>query len=422
VSFGRQNAGTTPFLAEMASSGTTFLDARAPSSWTPPSMASIMTGLYPKSHGVTYGILKSHGLVYQPTLSPALATLAEGMKQAGYVTIGVPSNLHLSKTAGFGQGFDYFYGEAHFLSAIAVNLKARQLLREAFGMSWKKGSRERPERSCFLWLHYFDPHDPYGATPPFIKRIDPSYSRSDDHYPRNKVMSAIKAQNPTIDATLASCLRPLYESEVAYVDDRIRSFSEDLGLEDDDVLLVVTADHGEEFADHGGLGHAHTLYDELLRVPLFMRWRGHLPAGLRIEGPASIIDIYPTILDLLQIKAPAGLQGESLLPRVLHHEMDTRRRPIFASLHTPKPELRSVVKGRYKLISNQNTGAAHLFDLDSDPGEQNDISASAPKARRALTALLDRWNASLPPPPALHRIRIDDETRKRLESMGYGGE
>lgn len=173
VSFLGHERQTTPFLDGLARRGVSFTASYAASSWTVPSMASLFSGLWPSSHGVVSGRIDAatgaagqQRVSLQPVLPSSLFTLAESFQQAGYLTIGVPSNLHLAAHLGFAQGFDY-YGPADFKPADRVNRQVVSLLREAFGGDWRAGWREG---KTFLWIHYFDPHDPYQPRQPWASR------------------------------------------------------------------------------------------------------------------------------------------------------------------------------------------------------------------------------------------------------------
>lgn len=419
VSFNGHDPATTPFLDTLAQKGVVFTQAYAPSSWTVPSMASLFTSLAPTSHGVTSAVVRRGQVRAQRQLPASLTTLAESLQQAGYVTVGVPANLHLASQLGFAQGFDY-YGEAEFMPAPEVNLQAGMQLQRAFGREWETAWSER---KTFLWIHYFDPHDPYAAHEPWISRYAPEFERHPSDFPAGLVMRDIRQRYPTPDGALAARIKPLYESEVSYVDEYLRRLSQQLALDDDNVLLIVTSDHGEEIADHQSLGHGHTLYQELVHIPLLMHWPNGLPQGMRIDSPVSLLDIYPTLIELLGLETPPGLQGESLAgllrkqtrnePRKLYFELDNRRaHPVT---------LKAVRDREWKLIREREP--AHrtmLFNLAGDPTEQHDVSAQYSEVVSQLDTALDAWLGALPQPPSdLKSVPIDATTRERLRALGY---
>ena len=400
VSFNGYGLPTTPFLDSLARDGVVFTQAYAPSSWTPPSMASLFTGVFPSSHGITFGE-DARSLVGLAILPDSFATLAEFMRAAGYPSVGVSSNRHLTRSTGFAQGFDAFYDPPNFPNAKVVNDQVRLQLREAFGPSWKTAWRER---KLFLWIHYFDPHDPYMPYPPWLGKNAPGFRRQDA--PIGIHMKRLKEVYPQPDAALAAAIRPLYDSEIARVDDHIRQIWEELGF-DDDVLLIMTSDHGEEIVDHGNLGHSHSLYEELVRVPLLLRWPKGLQAGRRIEAPVSVVDVFPTLVELLGLPMPAGLQGRSLVEAL--GQAAVAPRPVFCELLPTKPPRTAIRDGQWKLIRDEAEPLrSQLFDLRADPHEATDLSAQHPEVLRRLDALLQQWKQTLPPPPFVQTLGITD--------------
>jgi arylsulfatase A-like enzyme len=380
-------------------------------------MASLFTSLAPSAHGIVTGAVTNGHVVQQQVLPASLTTLAESLKHAGYVTIGVPGNLHLGTDWGFAQGFD-FYNEADFMSAPRVNRQVVNQLARAFGRDWQTVWKQH---KTFLWLHYFDPHDPYEAHEPWISRYAPEFVRARSDFPTGMIMPQIKERYPVPDAALAAHIKPLYESEISFVDEHFRWLSERLNLAGDNVLLIVTADHGEEIVDHGSLGHAHSLYEELIRIPLLVRWPATLPSGQRIDTPVSLLDVYPTLLDLVGAHAPPALQGESLVP-LLRGQARQPPRALFYELHPPRPALKAVRDGEWKLIRDEGTGKnSRLFNLTSDPRELNDVAAEHGDVVARLEAALNGWLSALPAPPAdLKTAPLQNESvKERLRALGY---
>lgn len=408
---------TTRFLDGLARQGIVFRTAYSTSSWTPPAMASLLTGLYPTSHGVTTGNIQHLDHVEQPPLPQSLTTLAEMFHGAGYTTIGVPANRHLMARLGFAQGFEFYYRDAAFLPAARVNDQVRKKLAEAFGsqwrLTWKHGK-------VFLWIHYFDPHDPYIARHPWIDRYAPDFRRHRKEYPANLVMKEIKIRFPHPDAALGSRIRPLYESEISYWDAQFKQLATELGLADPDILLVFVADHGEELAEHGALGHSQSLHEELVRVPLMVRWPEGFPHGAQIMQPVSILDLMPTMADLAGIPAPPGLQGKSLVP-LMAGNGNPRRGPVYMELFPPKPQLLAIRQGPWKLTRDiAPSGGVSLYSLPSDPGEHHNLASAHPKLVSELQRTMARWYRSLPPAPSQKNIPLKNkEIEEELRSLGY---
>jgi arylsulfatase A-like enzyme len=293
--FGRRGGihTETPFLDRLGAAGVTFTAAYAASSWTVPSMASLFTSLPPSAHRVSGIWDTDRHRLQQHVLPASLTTLAERFQQGGYVTIGMPANLHLSHELGFAQGFDYYAGRAGFVDAPRLNNKVRLAFMRAFGRHWADTWKRRP---AFVWVHYFDPHFPYFAREPWISRYAPTYARDRRTAAPPKTWAELVRHYAPADPAVTAQLLPLYASEISFLDDALAQLSDRLGLETDDVLLIVTADHGEEFGEHGGLGHGHGLHEELLRVPLLIRWPAGIPGGRRIDEPVTLLDVYPTLL------------------------------------------------------------------------------------------------------------------------------
>jgi arylsulfatase A-like enzyme len=411
---------TTPFIDSLAENGVVFTAAYAPSSWTVPSMASLHTSLYPVSHGIFSGaILSGAGEKYQQqVLGDSFVTLAEVLKGAGYKTIGVPANMHLGAKLGFGQGFDAYFDDARFLNAKAFNRVAEGYLDQALGPGWPATFGEK---KAFVWLHYFDPHAPYVPRLPWIRAFAPDYLEHPADFPAKLEPFELHARFPRADRNYRECALPLYEAEVAYWDDRFKRLARKLGVEQRDVLVVFTSDHGEEFADHGQLGHTHTLYEELVRVPLVFYWPRGIRSGARIDEPVSILDIYPTLLELAGVDPPAGLQGRSLAPLLRGERSPDPERELLFELYPPKPTIKAIRQGRWKLIQRfAPHGEAMLFDLVDDPGERHDLAAARPKVTARLVERLAETIRELPPAPTARRLDvIDAELREQLERLGY---
>lgn len=380
-------------------------------------MGSLLTGLYPTSHGVTSGDIRQRGKVEQPVLPESLTTLAEAFRNAGYTTIGVPANRHLMASLGFAQGFDHYYAPANFHPAEPLNREARRLLMEAFGADWRETWKKK---KTFLWLHYFDPHDPYFARRPWVDTFDPAFSEDPSAYPKGIVMRELRKRYPNPDDALGAKIRPLYDSEIAYWDDSFRKLAEELALDDPDVLLVFTSDHGEELAEHGALGHSQSLHEELVRVPMMIRWPAGFKGGRSVPQGVSIIDLYPTLVDLAGIDFSEGLPGRNLGP-FLRDDAVLDEQPVYLQLMPPKPDLLAVRSGHWKLIVPQREGGTTLlFDLRSDPGEHKDVSSANPDLSQQLEKRLVRWFESLPSSPELRTVPLTDkEVEEQLRALGY---
>ena len=290
-------------------------------------------------------------------------------------------------------------------------------MRRAFGAEWTTAWKHR---KTFLWIHYFDPHDPYFAREPWITRRAPDFKTNAGAYPQGLPMRDLKARYRQPDADVAARIRALYESEVSYFEHYFQLLCERLGLEDDNVLFIFTSDHGEEIADHGGLGHSTTLYQELVHVPLLVRWPAALARTVTTEVPVSTVDLYPTLADLLGLAAPPSLQGTSLVP-LLYGETASQWPPLYFELHKRRNPSKAIREGEWKLVRRGRPRQVQLFNLTTDPHEQDDVAAEQRAIVDRLRQSLNRWVASLPPPPEdreTHALE-DDATKEQLRALGY---
>lgn len=399
----------TTYLTRLVYGGAVLPRVYAPSSQSAPSMASLFTGLYPASHGVRGGVLsKDLGeIVGQPALSDDFTTLAERMKLAGYTTIGVPASRDLSRRLGFAQGFDYYADEAHFPAASRVNREVYRLLAEAYGSRWRT---ELKNRHTFLWINYVDARLPYLAKEPWIHSFADGYRADPESFPAGLSMSELEKTDFESRLAATNKLKPLYQSEVASVDASLRRLTSALELDAPDVALIVTSSHGEELAEHGGYGHGATLYEEVVRVPLVVRWPEGVRAFTRVDEPASLLDIFPTLMDICKGSAPYGLQGTSLASAIRDGQGVTGRRFIFelspSAWDGGRPWI-GMIEGQWKLVQRRlpegrkaRKDGRLLFDLTADPKERRNVAAANPELVQRLEESLEAQLQSLPEPPS----------------------
>lgn len=381
---------TTPFLSLLAKEGVVCARTHSTSSWTAPAMASLLTSLNPVQHGVLSGFLatqerrKSDTTITLDRIPDALETLAETLGAAGYQTFAVADNHNICKEMGFSQGFDRFQN-MNYRSAKVVN---------ATVMEW--ADQISSANPYFLYLHYMDPHSPY-------HQQDPEYrSQGDD----------------LLDKLAA------YDSEITYVDEMIRELYKHFGW-DRNTVVVVTADHGEEFQDHGGWEHGHTLYHEVMDVPLIFVFPDETAAASRLETRASILDIIPTLRDYLQLAASDQDQGISLLPlfRSQADQSGQDDRMFFAHLHSAPwlgdLDLQAVIQDSDKLVVTQ-PDQRELFDLDADPQELINLSEQKPEVITELWGIFQqRQGEWFKVDPEKVETTLTPEEIKKLKSLGY---
>jgi arylsulfatase A-like enzyme len=220
------------------------------------------------------------------------------------------------------------------------------------------------------------------------------------------------------DPAARAALVDLYDSEIGYTDHHVEALLDMLPLEED-TLIVVTSDHGEEFLEHGGIEHGITLFEEVVRVPLILSLPGRIPAGTRVTQPVTNRDILPTILELLGIAPRSGRGFGSLLPLVAG-EPDAEEPPVYTELDRGR-DWKSIRRGPWKLVCrDQEDPPCFLFDLTSDPGEQWNLIQARGDVARSLSAELHRWMAAHPIfRPRTVDLVLDEEEEERLRSLGY---
>lgn len=409
------NAATrvkTPAVAALAAQGTVFEAAQAPENWTKPSVASVLTGLYPASHGTKTGDAK---------LSDKAVLLSEVLKDAGYATASFLANGYVSDKFGFNQGWDNYTN--YIREKRSSN--AENVYRDA--ARWIDEHKKQP---FFVYIQTIDPHVPYDPPEEMIELYHPE--------PYHGVVSPRSTADQLGRAKLSppkvvlndedrKYLEALYDGEVSYHDKYLGVFIEKLkrsGLYDK-TLFVVTADHGEEFYDHQSYGHGHSLYQELVHVPWILRYPGAAPR--RIRETVSTVDIAPTVISSLGLPVPAVMEGSDRTAQVFGANA-----PVFsASVSDFLDDRRSLRAGHWKLVLRGLTPT--LFDLESDPHEQTELElAEHPVATRYCRILLGQFLGALDrgdwlnadPPGRSIELKgddadVDEATAAGLRALGY---
>lgn len=386
---------TSPRINKIAKEGTVFKNNFAQSSWTAASMVSMFTSTLPPTHGIFHGQVIEDKVYYQEVLSDDFTTLPEILKSAGYTTAGFSTNSHLTKKQGFDQGFDYFNDTCLWESADCVNNEA---------IKWIK---DNSSEKFFLWIHYIDPHAEFTE-------------RNNDWYnPPGKYGMMYRPKN--LNAPKEKHISG-YDGKIRYTDDSVSQLIDSLKDNGayDNSIIIITADHGEGFQEHGQWFHSETLYNEEIHIPLIIR----LPhgRGLLTEVDANVrsIDIYPTITDYLNIKPLPQLQGKSLIPFI--QGKDSSDLPVYSETRKKlNQDLRAIIKDGYKLIKNFETGTNELYNLKDDPLEKNNI---ADKKQVISESLLNKILSieTLALKTSLKAGRVEEKDMKEIEklkSLGY---
>ncbi|MCG6962125.1 MAG: sulfatase [Acidobacteria bacterium] len=401
---------TAPYLTSLAKDATVWTHAYSTSSWTVPSVTSLLTGVYPASHGVVHGVMRGGHVFEQEVIPDDLPRLAEALKAAGYSTFGVTANGHLDREHGFARGFDHF-------TCIGIGTAGQV---NAVVRSWASAIRSSPG-PVFMWLHYFDPHYPYHWRQPWSSRFG---SNPTPHELQliGEIMHTWPKAPPEINRNRKRYLvvgKGLYDAEIRYWDTSFQQLLQQIP-ELATYLLVVSADHGEEFWDHGRLGHGVDLFNETVRVPLIIRLPGGGPAVERAE-PVSLLDLPPTLVEAAGGKIPSNWQGRSLWQSMVTGK-PVPPRPLLADLDRfeDKPRQLALITSRFKFIFNDGTKSEKLFDLSSDFHEKRNLSGMDPQeARKMYTELADLVR-SLPKPKQPPRAAaISAQREKQMRSLGY---
>jgi arylsulfatase A-like enzyme len=399
---------TSPTIDALAARGTRFTRAYAASTWTVPSVASILSGVLPSQHGVRHG-LRTHGqIAEQEVLSPELPHIAAILAASGYRTFGVTANPHLSPMHGFERGFEH-YENVNFGTVSQVRPLVAQHLDEI-------RSGDAP---WFLWVHVVDPHAPYQATAPafdtFRDRSLPHYQQIDDDQLEGTLDRMMRRELIPAEDGWAYAIAA-YDSEIWSADAYL---AELLGpLDDGNLAVVLTADHGEEFHDHNGLGHGHTAFDEVARVPLIVSLPGTTPRV--VEQMVSLIDVLPTILEI-GAAASAASPGRSLVSAARGEAIEDRDAVIETGRGTSV--VQAIVSGSFKYGEQvRPVQLSALFDLGADPGEQHNLVLErAPLAATLQQRLLAVLAAAEARRPAVTTSPYDvtPEVRDQLRALGY---
>ena len=384
----------TPNIDRLAEDGILFENAYAPAPWTQPSFATILSGLSPSVHRATrFGHATPTGL----------PSLAGSLKRAGYATAAIGSNPVLilrNPAPSFSEGFDdYDFYPKHHRPVTQGHQIALRFLPAAFGevastdhltrlaQRWIRSHRKR---DFFLWLHYYDPHVPYEPPAAFLPQGDPDPIIGKVF--EGERMREIKGGALRPSRRAMDWVRALYLGETRYVDDRVGRFIatlKDLDLYED-ALIVFTSDHGEEHYEHGGIDHGHTLYEELLRVPLIVKLPGSTVKA-EIQQKVSLESVLPTVLDLCGIDFdPRAFSGRSIQSLWTDAPSSNREVPVFSTGLMINEELEAVVFDGLKYIRSLDSAREELYDLESDPEEKNNIvflqADKVLEARKLLTA------------------------------------
>jgi len=409
---------TSPGLDEFAAQATRFENCHSPAPWTRPAVTTILTGMHPLHHSVTRAT----------ALDDGATTMAEALGHAGLETVGISLNPNVSNDFGLGQGFDIFIEE--FGDHTTAYADITQMIHLAQMWFWAKGERRGP---FFMFLLPMNVHGPYkvpkGKSRKVLLGRPPVVGFKYYSKLMKDIMKRGKAaeRRPEVTPVMIQSLREKYATAVRYTTDNIAEFFDFLKKEGhyDESLIIVTADHGEELYDHEGFSHGYTLYDELLHVPLFIK-EPHQTKGRVVKEHVALSDIFPTLLDLLDLEIPANLDGRSLVPLLRGEKLGLDARPEIATVAWEK---RCVAQGimswPWKLIRIQQnyeglTDTDKLFNLEKDPGELDDLAPRNAAMIEKLAGSMGEVISGFEHDEHFAETRkLDPEMEERLKALGY---
>lgn len=392
---------TSPFLDSIAGGGTLFSHASVNTHGTPPSHTTMLSSLYQETHRVGYGAGTQEGPNY--TIPAEVELVQEILQSNGWRTVAVTGGGYMSGKFGFSRGFEDFSDTARSVEQGTAMLlqKIRAALTDG--------------RPIFALYHTYEIHSPYEPPPEYHDIFGRFRSEIS---PKSEALAPMAAKAGKILAPEDfDFLESRYDGEIRFTDDVLKRFFEQLAEIGflDNALVIVTADHGEEFGDHGGLLHRGTLFEELVHVPLILS--GPMVAeGLVDPRLVSLIDVTPTILDHAGLPPTPIMEGHSLLDRPPVDDWSAQR--TFAQYTS---RLYSVRTPRWKLVHQSGPGLVQLFDLRHDPSERRNVALRFPEIADQLKTELEAWRIDLPDLgiPNDRPYVLSPEITENLKALGY---
>jgi arylsulfatase A-like enzyme len=407
---------TSPTLDRLAAEGVRFANAHSPTTWTLPAHVTLLTGRQPHRHGTVR---------MADRIAPDEVLLAERLRAEGYETVGFFSGVFLDPSFGFDRGFERYVScepeESPDADRHQRNLRAlREPTNPKILEKFERWLGERSERPFFAFVHMWDVHYDYVPPDPYASMFDGDYEGPLDGREIEGAGFPLDASPRDVEHLLA-----LYDAEIRYTDHTLGRMLAQLDAKGllDHTVVAVTADHGEEFLDHGGKGHGNTLHQEIIRVPLILWSKSLLHAGRVVEVPVSLADVAPTLLELTGLAPPERADGRSLL--ALARGETSEHPPVYSVIYDRRfgrLSAASLRQGDRKLIYRAMPPAWQAYDLAADPGErgwtQMDWQLQAELERRVREAPVVGSGAqgeASPDPATTLRKDIAD----RLRALGY---
>jgi len=396
---------TTPHIDKLARQGVVVKTAISQAPFTMSSHMSLLTSLYPSFHGVNK--------LRDSYLDSKVTTLAEALYNQGYRTWAITGGGQLSSNYGFAEGFETF---------IEYNNKTdvERKVKETIGFL-----DQQKNNNFFVFFHTFRPHAPYRAPAPYNTMFDPDYQG--DVTGDTATLNEINSGKRQVTARDIEHIESLYDGDIRHTDEALAPLFDYLRSSklDSNTLIVITSDHGEEFGEHGKVAlHSHTLYDELLQIPLILVAPKLLPSGKVLQNQVRSIDIAPTILELFGVQKVEAMQGSSLVNLIRSGADKNPEHYAYSErLATDNTYLRSVRSPSFKFICQENRDnhdrQYYYFNLQSDPHEQKNIDPSGNKEKGLLSQiqfLIDRERTAK---KVVRERELDNETLETLKALGY---
>jgi arylsulfatase A-like enzyme len=437
--YGRENA---PFLARLATEGALFLDTIAQGTWTKVSVSSIISSLYPTTHGIKD----------MPDRMPAgVTTLAEVYRAGGYATFATSSVPFTGRLTNLHQGVEVLHEATSIPDLDHSGSKTSRTYVDRL-LEWIEIHRDVP---FFAFLHIFDPHSPFEPYRPYeglwMTAEEATQHRKDmekakefiesDFFKWQALANPEELARAGIDQeTYVAAQKAWYDASIRAMDVevfRLVERLEALGLANE-TLIAFGSDHGEEFLEHGRPFHGYSTYGEMLNVPLLLWWPGAVPGGVTVDRTVQNIDLMPTLLELSRLEVPVRVQGQSLLPLLAEAEpgaLGWTDRPAFAERalapvafdpNESEVESWAVVEDGWKLIKNGHRPEGHpefeLFDHRKDPLNLENVADDHPEVVARLAATLEAWHKEA----LASRVAVDAEEAEvsedeleKLRALGY---
>jgi arylsulfatase A-like enzyme len=426
---------TTPNLDELAAESVVFEQAYAPSPWTLPSVASLITSTFVCEHGLTRG---------KKQLNASVETLAEKLSKVGFITAGYYNNLLVGSMAALDRGYQDFVFKSWSDDRRAADV-AQFLNRAA-------------NEPFYLYLHTMEAHTVESVPSGIIRQlghvsVDDRKKYGETYQRYRELRFADYAANRPVGTTDNSLVQDQTRAELEGMLDSVNILYDSAVLEADgnlgDVvqvlrdrgvweksIFVFLSDHGEEFGEHGGWFHDQAVYEEVARVPLMIHFPGDEFAGTRIPNVVSLVDVMPTVFDYIERSELCGeCRGESLLPLLRGEAKVENQRKVVPALRVneqsyyrawkeQRGDLNVVVRqAQWKAVWNAEPDTLELYDLERDPAEYSDLSDSLPATAQQLRQHAREWLAVcqswLQAPTELAADELDAETTEKLRALGY---